>query len=127
MGVPVVTGATFLCTMGTAPGQLIATSQATIRIAGRPAATIADAAPISNLGPCGMCTSMANPAVSSATAAALGVLTPMPCIPAPAGGWICSGTPLLSGQPMLTTDGSITCIYGGSISILNPAQTTTRV
>lgn len=127
MGVPVISGATLLCSMGTAPGQLNVTSQLSNRIAGRPAATIADAAPISNIGPCGLCTSMANPTVASATAAALGVLTPMPCVPSPLGGWICGGTPLVAGKPQLTTDGSLTCAYGGSISILDPGQTTTRV
>lgn len=127
MGLPVVTGAACLCSMGTAPGQITATNQMTIRMGGRPVASIADAAPMSNVGSCGMCTSLANPAVAAATAAAMGVLTPQPCVPAPAGVWICPGKVRVGGKPVLTTDGKLTCSYGGTISILNPGQATTKI
>lgn len=126
MAIPVVAGAACMCTMGLAPGQIIPTNQMNIRVGGKPVASIADAAPMTNITPCGMCTSMANPAVAAATAAAMGVLTPQPCIPAPAGTWICPGTIRVGGKPILTTDGKLTCSYGGTISITNPGQTTTR-
>ena len=126
MAIPVVSGAACMCTMGTAPAQIIPTNQLTIRVGGKPVASIADAAPMTNITPCGMCTSMANPAVASATAAAMGVLTPQPCIPAPAGAWICPGTIRVGGKPILTNDGKLTCSYGGTISITTPGQTTTR-
>ncbi len=126
MGIPVVAGATCLCTMGTSPGQLNPTNQANIRIGGKPAASIADVAPMTNVTPCGMCTSLANPAVASATAAALGVLTPQPCTPVPAGGWVCPGKVRVAGKPVLTNDGKLMCAYGGTISILNPGQMTVR-
>ena len=74
MSFPVVSGASVMCTMGMSPGQLIATSQTSILMGGKPVATIQDVAPNTNVTPCGMCTSMANPAVAAATAAALGVL-----------------------------------------------------
>ena len=127
MGIAVVTGASCLCTMGSAPGQVIATNQPNIRIGGKPAASIADAAPMTNVGSCGMCVSMANPAVAAATAAALGVLTPQPCVPAPAGVWACAGKVRIGGKPILTSDGKLTCAYGGTISIMNPGQVTTRI
>ena len=123
---PVVAGAACLCTMGTAPGQVNPTNQMTIRVGGKPVATIADAAPMTNVTPCGMCTSLANPAVASATAAAMGVLTPQPCVPAPVGAWICAGTVRMGGKPVLTTDGKLTCSYGGTISITNPGQATVQ-
>lgn len=122
MGLPVVTGASILCTMGLAPGQLTVTSQFKVMFGGAMAATIQDVSPLINVGACGMCTSLANPTVASATAAALGVLTPMPCIPSPAGTWLCFNTPLIGGIPSLANDGKLMCAYGGSISILSPGQ-----
>ena len=122
MASSVISGASIMCTMGMAPGALIVTSQMSVLIAGAPVATIQDAAPMSNITPCGMCMSMANPQVASATAAALGVLTPMPCVPVPAGIWLCAGTPLICGIPGLAIDAKIICSYGGSISIVSPGQ-----
>ena len=122
MGLPVVSGASVMCTMGMSPGQLMVTSQLTVLMDGKPAATIQDAAPITNVGPCGMCTSLMNPTVASATAAALGVLTPMPCVPAPIGIWVCSPGPLIGGIPALINDGKLMCSYGGAISITMPGQ-----
>ena len=122
MALPVVTGASILCTMGAAPGQLKVTSQSKVLFAGMLAATIFDAAPIINLGACGMCSSMANPVVAAQTAAALGVLTPAPCVPAPVGAWNCTNSPLIAGQPGLQNDASLSCAYGGSISICIPGQ-----
>ena len=123
MATAVVSGASVQCTMGMSPGQLLVTSQTMVLAGGMPAATVADAAPMTNVTPCGMCTSLANPQVAAATAAALGVLTPMPCIPAPAGIWTCAGTPLVSGKPALSTDATLMCSYGGSIRIVSPGQT----
>lgn len=124
MAFPVVTGGMITCTFGMSPGTLVGVSP--ILIGGAPALTIKDNAPIVNIGPCGMCQSMSNPTVASATAAALGVLTPMPCVPAPAGPWICAGTPLIGGAPGLSTDGTLMCAYGGSISIRDPGQKKVR-
>ncbi len=124
MAIPVVTGATTACTMGLATGTVVATSQVTSLLGGKPVALISDTAPLINVTPCGMCTSMANPTVSAATAAAMGVLTPMPCVPSPMGAWIQGPSPLVAGKPSLTNEGKLICAYGGSITIVNPGQTT---
>ena len=119
----VVSGASIQCSMGTTPGTLMATSQQTVLMNGKPAATVRDVVPITSVTPCGMCTSLANPTVASATAAALGVLTPMPCVPAPAGIWVGGSAGVMAGgMPCLTNTATLTCAYGGSIRILSPGQ-----
>jgi hypothetical protein len=125
MAVGVVTGASLVCTMGGPGGTLNATAQNAVRIGGMAAATIADAMPMTNIVPGSMmCTSMANPAVASATAAAWGVLTPQPCVPVPAGMWTCSGTPMICGMIGLNNTATLQCSYGGTISIVAPGQGT---
>lgn len=123
MGVPVVEGAGYLCTMGTGPGTLHVTSQMAAKIEGKAIATVKDAAPMSNIMPCGMCTSMANPQVASATSAALGVLTPQPCIPSTSGLWAATQSKLMAGgSPCLCNDSQLACTYAGTITITNPGQ-----
>jgi len=123
MALIVATGATAVCTFGTAPGTVSVTSQATCLVEGKPAATIQDAQAV-NITPFGMCTSLANPQVAAATAAALGVLTPQPCMLVPAGTWIpTKPTVLIGGNPCLTNDCKLMCANGaGSISIVSPGQ-----
>lgn len=123
---PVVAGATCMCTMGTSPGTLNAAA-CPVRIGGKPALTIQDMQPMMNVGACGMCTSLANSAVASATAAALGVLTPQPCVPSPLGMWVCGRAFTIGGRPVLTSDGTLNCAYGGSITIKNAGQQNVRV
>ncbi|XYI02110.1 DUF4280 domain-containing protein [Sorangium sp. So ce1128] len=123
MAVQVCAGATMMCSFGMAPATLMVlpVHQA---MATLPAANISDCAPMLNVLPFGACSSLANPVVASATAAALGVLTPMPCIPAPAGTWIPGSTKaLLKGMPALDSAAKLMCAWGGVIQILNPGQT----
>jgi hypothetical protein len=82
-----------------------------------------DVAPMSSVTPCGMCTTVSNPTVAAATAAALGVLTPQPCIPVPVGPWLGGRSPLITGKPGLANDARLLCAYGGSIGIVSPGQT----
>ena len=70
----VVASGTCMCTMGTAPAPLKVTSQAKVLAGGKPCGTISDFAALANVGPFGMCTSLANPQVAAATAAAVGIL-----------------------------------------------------
>ncbi|MDR1605339.1 MAG: DUF4280 domain-containing protein [Gracilibacteraceae bacterium] len=122
MGLAVVSGATYVCSFGTVPGVLKA-GKASVLAAGMPAATISDVAPMTAISPCGLCTTPSNPTVAAATAAALGVLTPQPCIPVPVGAWLGSKGPLIGGTPGLSGEGRLLCAYGGSISIVAPGQT----
>ncbi len=117
----VVSGGSCMCSFGTAPGTLNSTNNLTVMAEGKPICVMADVAPMANVTPFGMCTTLSNPAVAAATAAALGVLTPQPCVPAIAGTWM-GGQTLIGGKPCLTLDSKCMCAYGGSISITNPGQ-----
>ncbi|GAB7528380.1 hypothetical protein PS3A_07880 [Pseudomonas sp. 3A(2025)] len=83
-----------------------------------PAANIMDHIPLVNILPFGMCQSMANPMVIAATAAALGVPTPMPCIPMTMAPWI-PGAPtmLLGSMPALDANCTLMCTWGGMIKV----------
>ena len=125
MGVIVVTGAMMLSPFGTAPANLSVTSQSVVLAEGKAVATIQDSAPNVNIPGFGMCSSLANPQVASATAAALGVLTPQPCVPAVAGTWLPAQTVCLAdGKPCLTSDAAAICSYGGTLSIVDAGQKT---
>jgi len=122
MGTLACMGATTQCSMGVAPSSLMVLPTNKV-LQTLPIANIMDNKPFVNILPFGMCTSMANPAVASATAAALGVLTPMPCTPMTAAPWV-SGVPqvLIGNMPALDMNSKCICSFGGTISILSPGQ-----
>lgn len=122
MGLQVCAGGLLMCTGGVAPSALNVLPVGRPMCTG-PAANIADVAPMVNVPPFGMCNMPSNPAVAAATAAALGVLTPMPCVPVPAGTWT-PGNPkvLIGGLPALTSDSKLMCAWGGVISVTMPGQ-----
>lgn len=123
MGNPAVMTALCQCVFGMIPAPLTVTSQNTVIGQNFPIATIMDMPKLPMTF--GMCTSLANPTVASATAAALGVLTPMPCIPACAAPWAPgSPTVIVGGKPALNNSSKCICSYGGVISInMTPAVT----
>jgi hypothetical protein len=109
--------------MGLAPGQLMVLPISRTMCGGRPAANIMDSKPFVNVMPFGMCISMANPQVAAATAAAFGVLVPMPCQPMTPAPWAPgSPTVLVANMPALTNTCMLTCMWGGVISIIVPGQ-----
>ena len=109
MSILVTTGTMLQCSFGVAPSSLNVLPTPCV-MAGAPAATIMDNAPMVNVMPFGMCDCPANPTVAAATAAALGVLTPMPCVPATAAPWAPgSPTVLIGGQPALQNDSKLMC------------------
>jgi len=123
MGIQVAMGASLQCSFGVAPSSLVVLPTNMV-MATTPAATIMDHIPMLNIMPFGMCSSMANPEVAAATAAALGVLTPMPCIPMTSAPWI-PGVPtvLIKNNPALNNSCKAMCNWGGVIQILSPGQT----
>jgi hypothetical protein len=117
MGKPsVVATAVTTCTFGAAPCALLVIPS-NVMIEGKPAATVMDnKAP--NLPTFGMCLTLSNPTVAAATAAALGVLTPMPCIPMIAAPWVPpAAQTLIGGKPALAAGAMSLCNWGGSIQI----------
>ncbi|EDT41160.1 DUF4280 domain-containing protein [Burkholderia ambifaria] len=118
MSQQVVLGAMLNCTFGAAPATLVVEPVARVMVEGRPAATVMDSKPLLNIPTFAMCSSPANPTVAAATAAAMGVLTPMPCVPAIAAPWV-PGAPtvLIGGQPALNNMSKCVCNWGGVISV----------
>ncbi len=112
------------CSFGNIPAVLIPTSAPNILVENKFAAVIMDNKPMVNIPSFGMCSSLANPTVASATTAALGVLTPMPCVPVIAAPWA-PGQPkvLIKNKPALTGTSKCMCNWGGIITITNPGTT----
>lgn len=127
MAIQVCMGALLQCSFGVAPSSLVVLpSNRTMTTT--PAATIMDHAPLVNIMPFGMCSSPSNPTVAAATAAALGVLTPMPCVPATAAPWIVgSPTVMIGGVPALNNTSKLMCNWGGVIQIVSPGQAQTMI
>ena len=118
-----VTGTAILnCSFGAAPTPLTVLPVNHVLV-DLPAANIMDNKPFLNITPLGVCTSLANPTVAAATAAALGVLTPMPCLPVTVAPWVV-GTPtvLIGNMPVLNSDSKLMCMWAGVISISYAGQ-----
>lgn len=112
------------CGFGMTPAPFRTLPVSRVTAGGLPVGGMTDMAPAVNIPPFGMCRSLSNPTVAAATAAALGVLTPMPCVPVPAGTWMgASPKVLVGGQSVLTQDSKLTCAWGGQITVRFAGQT----
>jgi hypothetical protein len=128
MPMQVVNGAQLQCSFGAAPSTLAVLPANRRMTNNQPAANIMDHVPMVNIMPFGVCTSLANPQVAAATAAALGVLTPQPCIPATSSPWTPgSPTVMLANQPALNDTSICMCNWAGVITIINPGQTDAQI
>lgn len=128
MGMHVCNGALMMCSFGLAPSTLIVLPKNQMVTSYMPAANIMDNVPAVNIMPFGMCTSLANPTVAAATTAALGVLTPMPCVPVTPAPWVPgSPTVILSNMPALNDTSKLMCTWLGVISITMPGQFTEQI
>lgn len=121
----VCNGATLMCSFGMAPAQLVVLPVDRVLTSSQPAGTIMDHQPMVNIMPFGMCMSPANPMVAAATAAALGVLTPQPCIPMTVAPWVPGAPTVLTGnKPSLDNTCQLMCTWGGVIQVTVPGQFT---
>ena len=122
MGLCVCGGAALSCSFGVAPSVLNVLPAARVMSA-MALASIMDHIPLVNILPFGMCSSVSNPMVEAATAAALGVLTPMPCVPVTSSPWV-PGVPavLIGNKPALDNTCKLMCNWGGVIQVVNPGQ-----
>lgn len=121
-------GAQMMCTFGMMPSNLVVLPINRTITNQVPDANIMDHLPMTNIMPFGMCMSIANPAVAGATAAALGVLTPMPCVPATVTPWAPGAiTVLLGNQPSLDNVSMLNCMWAGVITFITPGEMTVMI
>ncbi len=116
----VADGAILQCSMGMAPSALHVPPRAgaTRKVDGFEVATVDDHQPYTNVPPFALCRSMQNPAVRSATVAAGGALTPAPCTPILPDRWSPGAQGAwLDGPPLLTDRSTLSCQFGGTVSI----------
>ena len=127
MGLAVCGGALLQCPFGVAPS-VLNVLPINRTVTSMPLANIMDNKPMVNISPFGLCNSLSNPTVAAATSAALGVLTPMPCVPNIAAPWA-PGCPTacIANQPALTDASKCACLWGGVISINFAGQTTIQL
>ncbi|HRX60520.1 MAG TPA: DUF4280 domain-containing protein [Candidatus Competibacter sp.] len=133
MPMQVCNGAMLKCACAVPPGisTLVVLPQNRTMTSSQPAANIMDNKPMINILPFGMCISPTNPAFVSATAAAFGVPTPVPCTPLTPAPWITgSPTVMLGNMPALNNTSILACALGpppGCITILMPGQFTEMI
>ncbi len=124
----VCSGALISCSFGSAPSTLTILPVNMVNTSSMPAATIMDYTPLVNIMSFGTCSSPSNPVVAAATSAALGVLTPMPCVPATVSPWSPGISDVSIGKLSALDDSSTcNCMWAGSISISFAGQVQTEV
>lgn len=128
MPLQVCHGALLRCSFGLVPSSLQVLPLNRVMSGGVPAANIMDHLPMVNILPFGLCSCPANPTVMSATAAAMGVLTPMPCIPNTPAPWVPGAVNVLIGnQPALDDASQLLCAWSGVIGVVFAGQTTHQI
>jgi hypothetical protein len=120
----VVNGAKLKCSQGTSPSSLTVLPAIQSDVEEQPSGTIMDHIPMVNIAAFGMCQTLANPQVAAATAAAMGALTPQPCVPVIPAPWSPGASIVtIQGLKALSDDSTCSCTWTGSISITDPAST----
>jgi len=116
-------GAMLQCSNGMSPCPLVVVNPLGPSINMMTMATVTDFAPFVNIASFGMCRTQSNPTVAAATAAAQGVLTPMPCIPVIPAPWSPGASVKIGGKKALLENSKCKCTWGGSITIKSPGNT----
>lgn len=116
------------CSFGMVPTPLTVLPDRTVTAEGMLMGAITDMIPMANIMTFGMCTSIVNPEVLAATTAALGVLTPMPCIPVTVSPWISEAlTVTVAEGPVLDQTSTLMCTWAGVITVIEPGNFTVMV
>jgi len=124
----VIHGAQLVCSFGTAPSALVVLPINRVNCSNVPAANIQDHKPMVNIMPFAMCITPSNPMVAAATTAALGVLTPQPCIPMTMSPWVPGAVTVnIANQPALDNISICNCQWGGIVTVAFPGQVTTFI
>jgi hypothetical protein len=111
MPMHVVNGALLMCTMSPAPSSLVVLPVHREQIEDEFAANIMDHVPMVNIMPFGVCGVLEGPCVPA---------TPMPWTPG-------SPSVMLDDQPALDDISVLECVIGGTITVLDPGQTTVEI
>lgn len=119
----VCTGATLQCSFGTTPSTFSASGDQVSAQA--PAGVITDVA-AANVQPFGMCLSLSNPQVASATSAS-GVLTPQPCVPVLSPWTPGAARVTIGAVPALDDSSQCMCTWSGTITVSSAGQTAVTV
>lgn len=124
----VVHGATLRCSQGAAPSTLTVPPRSMVSADDLRVATVMDHVPVTNVAPFAMCRSPANPQVAAATTAALGVLTPQPCVPVLPAPWT-PGSPAVTVDHIsaLTDDSTCACAWAGVVDVTDAGPTAVTV
>ncbi len=116
------------CLFGLVPTPLTVLPDRSVVAEGMLMGNITDFIPLVNIMTFGECVSLANPEVLIATALAMGVLTPMPCIPVTVDPWISEALDVIVTEgPALDQTSTVMCIWAGLIHVDEPGNLTIEV
>lgn len=116
------------CSFGLSPSPLVVLPDRTIVAESMLMGNISDMIPFANIEPFGLCISLANPQVAAATAAAFGVLVPMPCEPITIDPWVSEAVNVLvETMPAIDQTALLMCLWAGVITIEEPGNFTVMV
>jgi hypothetical protein len=124
----VVNSAQLTCSFGSSPSNLVVAPPTRVEAGYQQKATVQHYVPNMNIMPFGMCASPSNPQVAAATSAAMGVLTPQPCVPATTSPWTPGALTVQTAyQQALDSQSMCNCMWTGVITIIDPGQQTTEI